>query len=240
MSINYVHTIYSHVLPKQYFFGLILSFSMLFVCTHTLADTERGLDAFENGNYTVAIKELTPEAEGGDHVAQYFLSMIYNFNGDLNASFRWCYHSAKGGFPDAQYSLASMYLVGEATSKNNIEALKWYTLAADQGHPDAQHYLARMYETGEVVRQDHRKALKWYTLAAERGRVETQIHLGSMYTLGKGGVLQDYIQAHMWFNLAVSNGADSKFRNMVAKKMTSSQLQEAQRLAREWLKEHGG
>ena len=47
---------------------------------------------------------------------------------------------------------------------------------------------------------------------------------------------QDYVQAHMWFNLAAAHGIEpaSKNRDMVAENMTPADLSEAQRLAREW------
>jgi hypothetical protein len=56
-----------------------------------------------------------------------------------------------------------------------------------------------------------------------------------MYYNGQG-VTQDYVQAHMWYNLAVSKGHENatKNRDNVAKKMTPAQIAEAQRLAREW------
>jgi TPR repeat protein len=80
-----------------------------------------------------------------------------------------------------------------------------------------------------------------------------QAKLGLMYEIGKG-VPQDYVQAHMWFNLAASqsssgvepfpvatSGIESAFheaaataRDRVAAKLTPEELAEAQRLAREW------
>ena len=55
------------------------------------------------------------------------------------------------------------------------------------------------------------------------------------------GVPQDYVQAHMWFNMAAANGHEDgrKNRDIVAKQMTPADISEAQRLAREWLEEHG-
>ena len=44
----------------------------------------------------------------------------------------------------------------------------------------------------------------------------------------------------MWLNLAAANGIDvgSKARDLVAKEMTSEQIAEAQKMAREWMEEH--
>jgi uncharacterized protein len=58
--------------------------------------------------------------------------------------------------------------------------------------------------------------------------------MGVMY--GKGqGVPQDDIYAHMWGNIGSSNGNENggRLRDFVAKNMTPSQIEKAQRLARE-------
>jgi TPR repeat protein len=55
-----------------------------------------------------------------------------------------------------------------------------------------------------------------------------------MYYNGDG-VAQDYMRAHMWLNLSSINGQSvfQDIRNFVASKMTSQQIAEAQKLARE-------
>ena len=48
------------------------------------------------------------------------------------------------------------------------------------------------------------------------------------------GVIQDYVRAHMWFNIAASSGntlAESN-RDKVAKQMTPTQIEKAQEMAR--------
>ncbi|MBT3481899.1 MAG: SEL1-like repeat protein [Opitutales bacterium] len=74
---------------------------------------------------------------------------------------------------------------------------------------------------------------------AEEGYALAQFNLGVSYDNGEG-VLQDDAKAHMWLNLAAANGIDvgSKARDLVAKEMTSEQIAEAQKMAREWMEEH--
>ena len=84
-------------------------------------------------------------------------------------------------------------------------------------------------------RGDFATALREWKPLAERGNASAQNNLGFMYVYGKG-VLQDYVRAHMWFNIAASSGGSknsSKSRDNVAKKMTPSQVEKAQKLARE-------
>jgi TPR repeat protein len=59
--------------------------------------------------------------------------------------------------------------------------------------------------------------------------------LGYLYSKGLG-VLQDYVEAHMWLNLGGVNGDATSIeaRDFVAKRMTPGQIAEAQRRAREW------
>ena len=61
-----------------------------------------------------------------------------------------------------------------------------------------------------------------------------QFFLGMAYDRGTG-VPQDYVQAYMWLNLAASNSsAYIEVRDKVAKSMSPEQIDEGQRMARNW------
>ena len=78
-------------------------------------------------------------------------------------------------------------------------------------------------------------ALREWTPLAEQGDASPQFNLGLMYVMGTG-VIQDYVRAHMWWNIAASSGNSkeaSKNRDIVAKRMIPAQIAEAQELARE-------
>ena len=83
--------------------------------------------------------------------------------------------------------------------------------------------------------------MKLLSKAADKGDAWAQLGLGIMYQDGQG-VPQNYVLAHMWFNLAASNpalekdGHDQAVRNRdaVARKMTAALVAEAQKLAHEW------
>jgi len=70
---------------------------------------------------------------------------------------------------------------------------------------------------------------------ASHGDAESQYQLGRTFTLGVG-VTQDFVIAHMWFNLAAARGHEGARveRDKLGERMTPQQLEEAQRLAREW------
>jgi uncharacterized protein len=58
-----------------------------------------------------------------------------------------------------------------------------------------------------------------------------------MYDNGEG-VPEDKVLAYMWWNLAAASGHEiaSMIKDIIAKRMTSSQIAEAQKLSRECLK----
>jgi len=64
-----------------------------------------------------------------------------------------------------------------------------------------------------------------------------QLELGKMYMRGNG-VIQDQVQAHMWFSVAAAkgNGRALEIRDALAKSMTPAQIAEAQRLTRDCAK----
>ena len=122
-----------------------------------------------------------------------------------------------------------------AQSGDFATALREWEPLAEQGNTSAQYNLGLMYANGQGVPQDYKTAVKWYKLATKQGDANAQTNLGWMYHKGKG-VLQDYVRAHMWFNIAASSGGGgnaSKNRDIIAKRMSSSQIETAQKLARE-------
>jgi len=124
-------------------------------------------------------------------------------------------------------------------AQDYAEAVRWYSRAAYNGLAAAQFNLGVMYDNGQGVTQDYAEAVRWYREAADQGLAAAQFNLGLMYCNGQG-VTQDYAEAYIWLNLAASraSGDEQKryadARESVAKKMTTQQIVEAQRRAREW------
>ena len=118
-------------------------------------------------------------------------------------------------------------------------ALREWEPLAEQGDATPQFQLGWMYEEGHGVTQDYKTAIKWYKLSAEQGYAYSQTALGHMYENGHG-VLQDYARAYMWFNIAASlwDTDARKKQDIVAKKMNSTQIGEAQRLTLECVKKN--
>ena len=82
--------------------------------------------------------------------------------------------------------------------------------------------------------KDYKQAVYWLRKAAEQGDASAQYNLGGMYVKGQG-VIKDIVYAYMWWNLASANVDNHavKNREIAETRMTSAQIAEAQKLARE-------
>ena len=137
------------------------------------ADFQKGLTAYNQGDYATAIKEWTPLAEQGNASAQSNLGIMYSKGVGVVQNYKtaleWYTLAAKQGDADAQHNLGVLYNNGDGVVQNYKTALEWYTLAAEQGHADAQHNLGSFYGNGWGVIQDNIYAHMWWNIAASSG-----------------------------------------------------------------------
>ena len=93
------------------------------------------------------------------------------------------------------------------------------------------------YEAGRRAWQSgqYPEALDFWQEAARSGDSRAMLALGQFYLKGLGAP-QDYVLAHMWFNLAASRGERTAIRerDALARRMTADERAEAQKLARKW------
>lgn len=80
---------------------------------------------------------------------------------------------------------------------------------------------------------DFARASSIFMSLAKKGNADAQNHLGYLYAQGHG-VEQDYVRAHMWFNISAASGEllAGNNRDSVVLKLTKVELQEAWRLAK--------
>jgi uncharacterized protein len=122
---------------------------------------------------------------------------------------------------------------GDYSPAEHVQCLRQQ---AEQGDANAQYLLGLFYMiVEEPLTQDYEEAVKWFRRSANQGFAGAQFKLATMYWAGKG-VKRDAIQAYMWANLAAAQGMDlAKGGRMIAEEqMTSAQVLEAQKMAREW------
>ena len=101
---------------------------------------------------------------------------------------------------------------------------------ANNGDAIDQFKLGLMYEAGKSsgglpVTKSIKKAMKYWKKSAVQGYSLAQHELGVRYMAGVG-VLKDKILAHMWFNIAASNGwgPSAGIRDNLEQKMTPSDI----------------
>ena len=122
---------------------------------------------------------------------------------------------------------------------DRAEAIKIWRPLADAGNAEAQFMIGQAaYET-----YDYALAFQEWMPLAELGNPRAQHGLGYMYYFGEG-VPEDYVIAHMWFNIACAVSMNSALksqsgsywgcseRDSVGIKLSASDITEAQRLAR--------
>ena len=68
---------------------------------------------------------------------------------------------------------------------------------------------------------------------------EALYELGIMYAAGRSAPA-DLVTAHKWFNIAAMKGYTeaARMRREIAAEMTDAEIGQAQRAARDWLKDH--
>jgi TPR repeat protein len=217
-------------------------------CAGPLEDAE---EAYRKGDYATAIPIYRSLAEKGNVSAQMRLGFFYESGTGLKRdwleSAKWFSKAADGGNESAVFVLSFLgrhwrYRAGATAPPIIYELVE---KVAKSGFAVAQFSLGVMYcpigdPSFDATTGNRAQALVWYRRAAEQGDVDAQIALGLAYANGIG-VVQDYIEADKWFNIAASRAhsaeelADILTRHhKIAHMMTSYQIAEAQKLAQEW------
>jgi TPR repeat protein len=142
-------------------------------CALFAAELEKGLAAFNEGDYETSLAECLPLADEGNVEAQFCVGRLYA-NGfgvpmDDEQALKWYGLAAAGGHAEAQFNLGVMHANGWGVEMNDVPAAGFYRLAAEQGFAPAQAALGFSYKHGAGVEKDLTKAYTWFHIAAERG-----------------------------------------------------------------------
>src|SRR5262249_48104983 len=69
--------------------------------------------------------------------------------------------------PEAQFQLGQLYLQGQGTAKDEVQAARWFRLAANKGQRNAQAALGTMLFKGQGVSRQAAMGLFWLTVAKD-------------------------------------------------------------------------
>ncbi len=167
--------------------------SALFVLVTLLAacdgasDFDRGVAAYNRGDYAAALAEWQPLAEQGNAAAQVSLGALY-YSGqgvapDQRQAANWYRKAAAQGQRDAQFRLAVMYDQGLGVPLNYAEATRWYHAAAIRGHVEAQYRLGLRFLSGIGLPRNLVLAHMWFDRAAAQGHGEAARSRGAVATI---------------------------------------------------------
>jgi TPR repeat protein len=121
----------------------------------------------------------------------------------------------------------------------NDQAFALALKLAGHGDDKTDYALATMYYDGTGTVKDNFKAAYWFLKSAQEGNHAGQYEIGRLFEQGTG-ITQDYVQAFMWLNIAAETDTFTSVseRNALIQKMTPTQLEEGQKLSRDWKRSH--
>ena len=103
--------------------------------------------------------------------------------------------------PEAQYTLAHLYLKGKGGIEFDVEeGIRLLESAAAEEHKEAAFDLALLYLNGTKVRKNDKTALLWLTRAADLGQTDACYFLGMAYRKS------DMAAAVKWLRKAKADG----------------------------------
>ena len=118
-------------------------------------DLEAAKTALIEGNYTDAVRQLTPIARAGNSEAQSLLGTLYQtgqgVEQNLSIAASLYTAAARDGDAEAQFNLANMFLLGEGVVPDDERARYWYAQSAAQGHSGAQRNLSSLDRDDDEV-----------------------------------------------------------------------------------------
>ena len=193
---------------KKAITAVVLILSFFVAPMASAAQIDDALVAYYRGDYTNALKRLTPLAKQGEVIAQSLLGDMY-FNGqgvtqNYKEAANW-YRLAilNNGNIRALRSLGRMYYEGKGVIQNYSEVARLWHLAASGGDYTSMGLLGILYFEGHGVTQNYIKAHMWVNLEKSSN---TQNDEGNQF--------------------------GQKMIGQIEKRMTREQIAEAQEMAR--------
>lgn len=110
---------------------------------------------------------------GSDHEWVVF-GMHLEDEGKIKKAMEWFVYASEKNNPEAQFSMAQIYLEGRpGVPKDYEKGIEWLEKAAINGEYGYKKLLAKIYASGKITEQDYIKAADWYARAGEDGNAES-------------------------------------------------------------------
>lgn len=136
---------------------------------------EAGLNAFDNEQYEIALRNWLPLADAGDANAQISIGFMYQAGLGVSQSYgraeEWYREALNNGLAEAHTRLGVMALEGLGKPENPSEAIDHFTVAAQAGHDEAMVYLGNIYTEGLIVPRNLDLAIALFQQAWSQGQL---------------------------------------------------------------------
>lgn len=200
---------------------IVLLFSFLLGVSSYSEDFNKGLDAYNKGDFVTAFNEWKPLAEDGDANLQFAIGWLYangkGIDRDYKEAVYWYQLAAKQGDERAQTSLALMYQEGEGVSIDKNKSYDFFQMAIKQGNNIAKYNAANLIINGDILEKSGKLALKLLEEARISGEIPrgmAENSIGWIYLKGIGGVKKDYQKSLYWGIEGGKKGATNAYSNV--------------------------
>ena len=122
-----------HRRHSMYLFSLVVWTSLGVGASPAMAGIYEGFRAYQEGNYSLALKEFRPQAERGEATAQAYVGLLYFRGLEVPQNYKearhWFLRAAKQGNVSSQFNLGLMYQHGLGVPRDQFflrAARRWY------------------------------------------------------------------------------------------------------------------
>ena len=176
---------------------------LLFPAAAIGADLQKGLDAYDIGDYETSLAECQPLADEGDRTAQFCVGRLYanGFGVAMDDALALKYYglAAEQGHSEAQFNLGVMHSNGWGVPMNEDEGANWFRLAAEQGFVQAQTALASICDS--YAKNELAEAYMWYSIAEGLGDINAGFKRDELESrLSEEELLNAKQQASTWLD----------------------------------------
>lgn len=139
-----------------------IALSLVALSTANAADFETGYQAYQRGDFAIALQHWRPLAEAGNAKAQFNLGVMYDegrgLAPDRKKAIEWWHKAAAQGDENAMHNLAMMYLFSPQSDANHTLAIELIEKAAKKGLARSQYAYGKIYLHGHGTEKDEEKA----------------------------------------------------------------------------------
>ena len=172
----------------------------------SVAEVDRGVDAYEQGKHSVALRYWMPLARNGNALAENNLGVMYERGLGVTQDFQkarsWFEKAANQGLAEAKVNLGLLYFDGSGIPQDYEKAFSLFSSAAREQIPEALHMLGLQMYSGLGVPVDFQEAFQNFKDSAVLGYPESQYMLAYIYQAGDLGRERADL-AYVWSKIAV-------------------------------------